>query len=133
MPLVHIYLREGKSSSYLQGLGDGIHQAMMESWGIPKNDKFQIIHEKKAEHFSINPQAYLDGEGAQRTDDVVVIQITTSMRSIHQKQAFYRRLTELLGEGINLIPANVFVNILMVDEEDWCLGLGKMTLIDRLR
>jgi len=133
MPLVHIYLREGKSNAYLQGLGNAIHQALMESWGIPQNDKFQIIHEKKPEHFNINHHAYLDGEGVQRTDDVVVIQITTSPRSIQQKQAFYRRLTELLGQGISLLPANVFVNILMVDEEDWCLGLGKVTLIDRLR
>lgn len=132
MPLVHIYLQEGKADTYLQTLGDTIHQALMETWQLPENDKLQIIHEKKAEHLRINRQAYLEDEGVQRTADVVVIQITTSPRTIKQKQAFYRRLPELLEEAIGLSPANVFVNILMVDEEDWCLGLGKMTLIERL-
>jgi phenylpyruvate tautomerase PptA (4-oxalocrotonate tautomerase family) len=133
MPIVHIYLKEGKTGAYVQDLGDKIHQTLMETWGIPKNDKFQIFHEKKPEHFNINAYAYLEDDGVQRTDDVVVIQISTSPRTIHQKQAFYRRLPELLKESSGLSPANVFVNILMVDEEDWCLGLGKMTLIDRLR
>lgn len=133
MPLVHIYLKEGKPGSYLQDLGDAIHQALMETWEIPENDKLQIIHEKKIEHLRINRHAYLEDEGVQRTEDVVVIQITTSPRTIKQKQAFYRRLPELLKESIGLSPANVFVNIIMVDEEDWCLGLGKMTLIERLR
>jgi 4-oxalocrotonate tautomerase len=133
MPLVHIYLKEGKPDTYLQNLGDAIHQALMETWELPKNDKLQVIHEKKAEHFRIDHNAYLEDEGVQRTDDVVVIQITTSPRTIKQKQAFYRRLPELLKESIGLSPANVFVNILMVDEEDWCLGLGKMTLIEKLR
>lgn len=133
MPLVQIYLKEGKSNSYLKDLGDAIHQALMETWELPENDKLQVIHEKKAEHLNINRHAYLEDEGVQRTDDVVVIQIATSPRTIKQKQAFYRRLPELLKESIGLSPANVFVNIIMVDEEDWCLGLGKMTLIEKLR
>ena len=133
MPIVHIYLREGKPQTYLQALGDSIHQAMIETWGLPENDRFQIFHEKKAEHFKIDRLSYLEDEGVQRSDDVIVIQITTSPRTIHMKRAFYRRLPELLKEKIGLSPGDVFINVVMVDEEDWSVGVGKMTLIEKLK
>ena len=132
MPIVHIYLLEGKPQTYLQALGDSIHQALMETWGIPEKDRFQVFHEKKAEHFKIDHFAYLEGEGVQRSDDVTVIQITTSPRTIDMKRTFYKRLPELLKDSIGLSPANVFINVMMTDEEDWSLGIGKMTLIEKL-
>jgi 4-oxalocrotonate tautomerase len=133
MPIVHIYLLEGKSQTYLQTLGDSIHQAMIETWGLPENDRFQIFHEKKAAHFKIDRFSYLEDEGVQRSEDVIVIQITTSPRTIHMKRAFYKRLPELLKEKIGLSPGDVFINVVMVDEEDWSVGVGKMTLIERLK
>jgi phenylpyruvate tautomerase PptA (4-oxalocrotonate tautomerase family) len=133
MPIVHIYLLEGKPQSYLQALGASIHQAMVETWGLPEADRFQIFHEKKAEHFKIDRFSYLEDEGVQRSDDVVVIQITTSPRTIHMKRAFYKRLPELLKDSIGLSPANVFINVMMTDEEDWSVGCGKTTLIERLK
>ena len=133
MPIVHIYLLEGKPQSYLQALGASIHQGMVETWGLPEADRFQIFHEKKAEHFKIDRFSYLEDEGVQRSDDVVVIQITTSPRTIHMKRAFYKRLPELLKDSIGLSPANVFINVMMTDEEDWSVGVGKTTLIDRLK
>jgi len=133
MPIVHIYLLEGKSQTYLQTLGDSIHQAMIETWGLPENDRFQIFHEKKAAHFKIDRFSYLEDEGVQRSEDVIVIQITTSPRTIHMKRAFYKRLPELLKEKIGLSPGDVFINVVMVDEEDWSVGVGKMTLIEKLK
>ena len=133
MPIVHIYLLEGKPQTYLQALGDSIHQAMIETWGLPENDRFQIFHEKKAEHFKIDRTSYLEDEGVQRSEDVVVIQITTSPRTIHMKRAFYKRLPELLKERTGLSPGDVFINVVMVDEEDWSVGVGKMTLIEKLK
>jgi phenylpyruvate tautomerase PptA (4-oxalocrotonate tautomerase family) len=133
MPIVHIYLLEGKPQTYLQALGDSVHQALVETWGLPESDRFQIFHEKKAEHFKIDRFSYLEDEGVQRSDDVIVIQITTSPRTIHMKRAFYKRLPELLKEKIGLSPGDVFINVVMVDEEDWSVGVGKMTLIERLK
>ncbi len=118
MPIVHVYLLEGRPQTFLQAVGDSIHQALMEAWEIPEKDRFQIFHEKKAEHFRIDHSAYLEGEGVQRSDDVIVIQITTSPRTIHMKRAFYRRLPELLKDRIGLSPANVLINVTMTDEED---------------
>ena len=68
----------------------------METWGLPEKDRFHIFHELKAEHYRINRFAFLEGEGVQRSDDVVLIQIVTSPRTIDMKRAFYRRLPKLL-------------------------------------
>lgn len=132
MPLVNISLVEGKSETYLQAIGDAIHQALMETWGLPENDRLQIFHERKAEHFMIDQSAYLEGEGVKRSDDLIVIQITTSPRTREMKRAFYKRLPELLKEKISLNPQDVFINVVMVEKEDWSLGMGKMTLIDNV-
>ena len=45
----------------------------------------------------------------------------------------YKRLPKLLQEKISLGPENVFINVVMTDEEDWSVGMGKMTLIERLK
>ena len=132
MPIVHIYLLEGKPQTYLKAVGDSIHQALIETWALPERDRFHIFHEEKAEHFQIDRLSYLEDEGVQRTNDVILIQITTSPRTIHMKRAFYKRLPQLLKDSIGLDPANVFINVMMTDEEDWSLGMGKTTLIDRL-
>jgi len=47
MPIVHIYLLEGKPQTYLQALGDSIHQALMETWGLPEKDAFRYSTRKK--------------------------------------------------------------------------------------
>ena len=51
MPLIHIYLNEGKTQEHIQHLSDGIHEALMQAWAIPEHDRFHIIHEKKPNHF----------------------------------------------------------------------------------
>ena len=32
MPLIHVYLNEGKDRAYLDGLSEGLHEALLESW-----------------------------------------------------------------------------------------------------
>lgn len=126
MPLVNISLLEGKPQTYLQALGDTIHRALMETWGIPEHDRFQIFHLKKAEHYHIDRVMW----DIQRSDDVIVIQITTSPRTHEMKRAFYQRLPELLQEKIGLRPEDVFISVVMTDKENWSFGNGKMQLIE---
>ena len=55
MPLVRISLRAGKSESYRQALGDGVHQAMIEAIDAPAQDRFQIITEHSANDLIYDP------------------------------------------------------------------------------
>ena len=71
MPLVRISLLEGKPESYLQKVGNVVHGAMVETIGVPPQDRFQIITEHRESHF-IYDSSYLD---IQRSDGLIIIQI----------------------------------------------------------
>ncbi len=122
MPLVHIDLRAGKSASYKQAIGDAVQRAMVEHLNVPVRDHFQIIHEHTPDHLLYNPN-YLDIE---RTDDIVIIQVTLSTgRSTEQKRAFYARLAELLQEHPGIRPQDVTIHLVENTREDWSFGNGE--------
>src|SRR5271169_4949154 len=74
MPLVRISLLAGKPAQYRRAIGEGIHRAMVETLAVPEHDRFQVITEHGADGFVYDP-SYL---GINRSDDVVLVQITLS-------------------------------------------------------
>jgi phenylpyruvate tautomerase PptA (4-oxalocrotonate tautomerase family) len=122
MPLVRVDLREGKSASYIQAIGNAIQQAMVEHLDVPVRDQFQIISEHAPDHLVYNPD-YLNVE---RTDDIVFIQVTLSAgRTTEQKRAFYARLAELLQENPGIRPQDVAIHLVENTREDWSFGNGE--------
>jgi phenylpyruvate tautomerase PptA (4-oxalocrotonate tautomerase family) len=123
MPLVRIDLRRGKPAPYLAALRDGIYRAMRENFNVPENDRFILIHQHDADEFDYDP-GYL---GIARSDDLVIVQITcNNTRTVEQKQAFYRRMAELLAESPGLRPEDLFINLLETAKENWSFGQGVM-------
>ena len=45
MPLARISLREGGSTAYRQAIADGVQRALVETFNVPPDDRFQIIDE----------------------------------------------------------------------------------------
>ena len=125
MPLVHVYLKEGKSDQDIQKIGDGIHKAFMEAWGIPKHDRFHIFHEKKLKHLMIDKEMW----DVKRSDDVIVIHIFTSPRTKEMKLNFYKCLHLKLKEIAGIRGEDIFVRITNNNYEDWSFGEGKAHLI----
>ena len=126
MPLIHTYLVEGKSDEYIQKLRDGIHEALVETWNIPQNDRFQMFHEMKSSRFLIDKTMW----DVNRSDDVIVLHIASSPRTTKMKLDFYKRLPEILHNKINLRPEDVFISIMSNTREDWSFGLGTAQLLD---
>jgi 4-oxalocrotonate tautomerase len=122
MPLVRISVVEGKQKAYLQKVGDAVHRALVETISIPSQDRFQIITEHAKSHFIYDPR-YLN---IQRTDDLIIIQITLSQgRSVELRKALYQRIAELLHQEVNLRKEDVFVNLVEVAKENWSFGNGE--------
>ena len=71
MPLVRITLASGASVPDRRAIADGVHQALVETAGVPPDDRFQSVHEVAPTdlHWSAT---YL---GLERTEAVVFIQI----------------------------------------------------------
>jgi 4-oxalocrotonate tautomerase len=121
MPLVRIALRTGTSASYRRAVGDGIHRAMVETLAVPEHDRFQIITEHEAEGL-VYDASYL---GIDRTDDIVLVQITLSAgRKPKQKRDFFARSAELLAHDPGLRRQDLFINLVEVAWENWSFGDG---------
>ncbi len=121
MPLVRISLRRGKSAAHLAALRTGVYDAMRETFGVPEDDRFILIHQHDPVEFDCDPH-YL---GIERSDDLVIVQITcNNSRTAAQKQAFYRRVVEELAAAPGLRPEDVFVNLLETARENWSFGNG---------
>jgi Tautomerase enzyme. len=121
MPLVRISLRRGKSAAQLAALRNGIYEAMRETFNVPEDDRFILIHQHEAEEFDCDPH-YL---GIARSDDLVIVQIAcNNTRTVAQKQAFYRRVAEKLAADPGLRPEDVFINLLETAKENWSFGHG---------
>ena len=122
MPLVRISLSAGKPADYRRAIGNGIHRAMVEMLAVPEHDRFQIITEHDPGGI-IYDSGYL---GIDRTDDVVLVQITLSAgRKPKQKRDFYARAAELLAQEPGLKPQELLINLVEVVWENWSFGNGK--------
>lgn len=122
MPLVRIWVREGKSAAYRRALGDAVHRAMVETINVPLADRFQVITEHPADELIYDP-AYLNIE---RTEAIVFIQITLNTgRTTDQKKALYGRMAQLLAEAPGLRPQDLLISLVEVARENWSFGNGE--------
>ena len=122
MPLVRISLREGKSEQYKKALADGVHRAMVEGAAVPEQDRFQVVTEHPPGGLIYDP-TYL---GVQRTDDVVLVQITLSTgRKLAQKKKMFQRMVEILAEDPGLRPQDLIINLVEVAWENRSFGNGE--------
>jgi 4-oxalocrotonate tautomerase len=121
MPLVRISMREGKSSQYRRAVADGVHGALIEAASVPELDRFQILTEHAAADLIYDP-TYL---GVNRSDDIVMIQITLNTRAQAVKVALYKAIAERLAKNPGVRPQDVLVSLVSVLPEDWSFGDGK--------
>lgn len=100
MPLLRFDVIEGRDEKSLQLLLDTAHQAMVEAFGVPERDRYQIVHQHPANELIIQDT----GLGFQRTKDLVIISMTSKARTESQKEKLYALLAERLEEkcGISL-------------------------------
>ena len=127
MPFVRISLRKGKSADYLAALADTIQRALVETFDVPENDRFQAIHQHD-ENELIFDRSYLAGP---RSDDFVYVSITIGRpRSAEMKAALYRRLAELLAQSPGLRPEDLMIVVSTSAPEDWSFGAGIAQMTD---
>jgi 4-oxalocrotonate tautomerase len=120
MPLVRIDVRKGKDAGYRQEIGRVVYEAMV-GVGVPQKDRFQIIAEHDADNFIFDP-TYL---GIERTDELVIIQITWNEgRTVEQKKALYKSIAEGLAKSPGIRVEDVFINLVEVKKENWSFGKG---------
>jgi phenylpyruvate tautomerase PptA (4-oxalocrotonate tautomerase family) len=116
MPLVRITARDSRSSAALDALGDAVHAALVETMGVPLDDRFQIRARAPAEELVADPR-YL---GIERRDPVIVEISLRAGRTVEMKRAFYARVVELAG----VRPEDVTIVLNENGPADWSFGNG---------
>src|ERR1700730_1774566 len=126
MPLVRISLKKRKSPADLAALSESVHRAMVETINVPPDDRFQMIHEHSPESL-VADRRYL---GIERSDDVVLIQITLNAgRTLEQKRALYRGIADRLAASPGLPSEDILVSLVEVPKENWSFGNGEMSYV----
>jgi 4-oxalocrotonate tautomerase len=122
MPLVRIALPTGKTAAYRSAVSRGVQSALVETFGVPADDLFQLITEHDPGTELVRPQSYL---GIEYSNDLVLIQLTVSdTRGIEQKKHLFKRIAERLADDPGLRPPDVFINLVEVKKENWSFGNG---------
>ena len=116
MPFVRI---DTIGTEKLEALGNAVHDALVETLGIPADDRFQVLNGQ-------NTLKYDDYLGIHRDEGVVFITITMRQgRTDEQKKSLYRRIAELAEEYAGTEPRNVLVTINENNPIDWSIGNGE--------
>ncbi|KSU79772.1 Tautomerase enzyme [Fictibacillus enclensis] len=121
MPLVRFDVIEGRDDQALKQLLDASHKAMVQAFGVPERDRYQIVAQHSPNEMIIEDT----GLGFERSCDVVVVSMTSSQRSDKQKKAFYDLLVKELGESCGIAPNDIMVSIVTNGAADWSFGFGE--------
>lgn len=126
MPLVRIDVVEGRSEEELKRLANAVQEVMQEVFAAPDRDRYQVIHEHKPGRVIAEDT----GLGFERTDEVVIIQVTQQGRTEDQKRALYAGLADRLQERTGLAPSDLIVSVMENTKADWSFGMGRAQFLE---
>ena len=121
MPLLYIDLIEGRTPSEVQALLDVIHEAVLEAFGVPDRDRYQVVSTHPAHEIV----AWDTGLGIDRSPRQVILHVVSRRRTRAMKERFYELLASTLADRCGLDPADLIVSITENDDEDWSFGYGR--------
>lgn len=121
MPFVRTAMPRGTEQSRKLRIVQGIHEALVEGIGMPKDELFNLVTE------------YGDGEffydrsfnGIARSESLILVEITMRRgRSDAMKRDLYAAITQNLEAMAAVSPKDVFIFMHENDYSDWSVGNG---------
>ncbi|QNK61010.1 tautomerase family protein [Pedobacter sp. PAMC26386] len=121
MPFVNIYLPANFTAEVKKEISLSVHHSLMENFGIPENDYFQVIHAMDLEHL-IFPERYLD---IPHTADLIYIHITCGTgRTMEMKKELYASIAQKINERTKISTNDVIIILNEISWENWSFGEG---------
>lgn len=124
MPLVKIDLFE-KEDKELKSILDNLHEAVVEAFGVPTSDRFQIVTQRKENEMILEDT----GLGFTRTKNAIAITVVSRQRTEENKLAFYKLVADKLHERNNIDPKDVLISFIENGDADWSFGYGRAQFI----
>ena len=122
MPLIRIDVIEGQhSDADLAAVSAAVHRGIVEVFGVPERDRFQVITEHRPGRLIYN-ESYL---GIERTDRVVMVQVFFSTgRTDDQKKAVYALVAKTIAERTTIRVEDIMLSLIENTRSDWSFGNG---------
>jgi phenylpyruvate tautomerase PptA (4-oxalocrotonate tautomerase family) len=127
MPLIRTDVVKGRSEAEIKSLLHAAHRAMLQAFGVPPSDRYQIVTEHPWSHMVIEDT----GLGIERSDKLVVVQVIARKRKKKQKEAFYRLLCEEFERECGIPTSDVMVTLIENRDEDWSFGMGRAQFLTK--
>ncbi|WP_457279858.1 tautomerase family protein [Polaromonas sp. P5_D5] len=125
MPFVRTSVHHSTSPEQRQGIVDGIHQALVDSIGMPEDELFNSVSSYDAQQFFFNRSF----NGMARSEQPVVVEITMRRgRSDAMKRALYAAIARNLKTNAGVAADDVFIFMHENDYSDWSVGGGKFAM-----
>ncbi|OBI13698.1 tautomerase family protein [Mycobacterium sp. E2497] len=121
MPLLYIDLIEGRTPSEVRALLDAVHDAVVEAFGVPPRDRYQVVRTHPAHEIV----ALDTGLGITRSAQQVIVQVVSRRRTRAMKEKFYELLAGNLAERCGLDGSDLIVSVTENGDEDWSFGHGR--------
>ena len=116
MPLVRIEVLGGRTALERAGLFDAVHDALVETFEIPDDDRTQRLIEHESTYFQIPPN---------RSNRYTLVEITASAgRPVEAKRALYRTIVRNLGE-LGVPEDDVTIVLHEPPLANWGIGGGR--------
>ena len=125
MPLLKFDLLEGRDQQAIQKLLAVAHRAVVKALGVPERDRYQIVYQHPADKFVVQDT----GLGSERSDNVVVISITSRSRTVEQKEKLYKILADDLKSHCGIDPQDIMISLVDNTGADWSIGRGEAQLL----
>ena len=125
MPFIRTCVHKDTPAAQRQSIVDGIHQALVDSIGMPADELFNLVTDYDSQQFFYSRTF----NGVARSDAVVVIEITLRRgRSDAMKRALYAGIAQNLEKNAGVAPSDVFIFMHENDYSDWSVGGGKFAM-----
>lgn len=121
MPLVRIDLPAATPAPTILAVSAAIHAAMVETFNVPLQDRFQTITRRAADELVCTPEFLGVSHGSQ----VVFVQISCAPgRTLEMKRALYAKIAaDVAGQG-GFAACDVIINLVETARENWSFGNG---------
>ena len=125
MPFIRTHLPQDTSAADQQGIVEGVHQALIDSIGMPPDELFNMVMPYAPGQFWCSPSF----NGGKRSDRVVVVEITLRRgRSDAMKRALYAAIAANLQARAKVTPKDVYIFTHENDYSDWSTGEGQFAM-----
>ena len=125
MPFVRTAIRQGVDAAAKRHIVEGIHDALVESIGMPTAEMFNLVSLYDPDDFFYDRTF----NNIARSERLVVVEITMRRgRSDAMKKALYAAITANLEARAGVSPKDVFIFMHENDYSDWSVGNGQFAM-----